>query len=305
MSLRAAMLRTYCRLGLPGSRRLLWKALSASGWEGKKTVRLKPHGYRMVLDLAQVHDRWSFLVGQYYEDLTQRLLVDLLRPGESFVDVGANIGHLTLTAAHRLGATGRVLSFEPNPMVYARLSTNIDLNALGTIVRAHNVALGATVGTLRLSVPVEGTGGATLGRLGSEYSGALASQFDVAVDTGDSRCDEITGPLVIKIDVEGFETFVVQGLAATIARNRPALIVEAWPDHLRNSGSSIEALLALAHEMGYHVYALRAGRDPRSRRTPQPLLRRVTNAGSELSDDIVWLHPDGEHMPRVAHAIEG
>ena len=299
------MLRTYCRLGLPGSRRLLWRALSSNGWEGKETARLKPHGYRMVLDLAQVHDRWSYLVGQYYEGLTQRLLLDLLRPGESFVDVGANIGHLTLTAAHRLGPTGRVLSFEPNPLVYARLSTNIDLNALGTTVKAHNLALGATRGTLRLSVPVEGTGGATLGKLGSEYSGDLASQFDVAVDTGDAHCADISGPLVVKIDVEGFETFVVQGLAATITRSRPALIVEAWPEHLRNSGSSIEALFALAHEMGYRVYALRDRSDSKSRRTPEPLLRYVLNSGSELSDDIVWLHPEGVHMQRVAHAIEG
>jgi FkbM family methyltransferase len=301
---RSALLRTYCRLDLPGSRRLLWRALSSNGWSGRETVPLEPHGFEMDLDLSQVHDRWSYLAGRYYEDLTQRLLLDLLRAGESFIDVGANIGHLTLTAAHRVGPTGHVTSFEPNPQVFERLSANIERNALGGIVNVHNLALGETEGVLRLTVPVEGTGGATLGRLGSEYSGGVANQHNVLVATGDAICHDIKGPVVIKVDVEGFEAFAIAGLASTIQRTCPALIVEAWPEHLLNAGSSIEALLALAADMGYRVYAVHDQPAGRGRRGPRPILRPILSPEQGLTDDVVWLHPDGVHTSRVAHMLE-
>jgi FkbM family methyltransferase len=260
----------------------------------------------MELDLAEVHERWSYLVGHYYESHTHQLLSDLLRPGDSFVDVGANIGHLTLTAARRVGLAGRVLSFEPNPAVCTRLRGHVAKNDLGQIVTVHNIALADRAGSLRLSVPIEGSGGATLGRLGSEYSGGVSSQHEVTVAIGDDLCQDLQSPSVIKVDVEGFEAFVIRGLSRTISRCRPALIVEAWPEHLLNAGASIDDLFGLAAEHGYCVYSIRT--EPEAgwrRRKPLTTLRRLGNAGAGLTDDILWLHPSGVHLDRVKHLVEG
>lgn len=78
-------------------------------------------------------------------------MAHFLRPGDGFVDVGANIGVYALLAASFVGQDGRVDAFEPVPIAFDRLRENVALNGLGQ-VHAHQVALGASAGTARITV---------------------------------------------------------------------------------------------------------------------------------------------------------
>jgi FkbM family methyltransferase len=148
-----------------------------------------------------------------FEDMA--LALHALRPGDLFVDVGANIGSYTILAAGVVGAT--CLSLEPVPATFSRLLDNISLNRVASLVTARNVGAGSTNGLMRMTTGLDSVNHVV-------PAGANAgSSTEVAVAT----LDALLGgrhPTFIKIDVEGFETEVVNG-ADRALRDRALLAV--------------------------------------------------------------------------------
>src|SRR6185436_6225769 len=99
-------------------------------------------------DLSEEIARDACLVG-IYEPQETWLVSRLLRPGMTAVDVGANWGYFTLLCAHLVGATGRVLSLEPDPRVFELLQENLALNDLPHVTPLP-LAAAASCGTLTL-----------------------------------------------------------------------------------------------------------------------------------------------------------
>ncbi len=95
-------------------------------------------GARIAGRTGDMIERYLYLFGQWEPALTAWLR-PRLRPGRTFVDVGANIGYFSLLAARRMGGSGRVVAVEASPETFARLRANLDRNAAGN-VRALNVA---------------------------------------------------------------------------------------------------------------------------------------------------------------------
>ena len=123
---------------------------------GTYSARGKRHGYLMKLDLRDDIDRCAFFLGRYY-DLDMQLLLDhLLKPGDTLLDVGANVGHTTLHGASLVGPSGRVISVEPQPKCCASLQEKLAMNGI-THVEVHNVGLADKEDTLTLKIPGGGT----------------------------------------------------------------------------------------------------------------------------------------------------
>jgi FkbM family methyltransferase len=152
-------------------------------------------------------DRSLYIYGAYEANLMW-LLTRLLRPGDVFIDVGANIGHLSASAAKLVGTTGKVLAIEPLRSTFEVLKRNLQVNHLTNTATA-NVALGIGDDQLEMSIPDQiGRGGASL--LG--MTGASRRDM-VTVTTFDSllRVHGIDRCRMVKIDVEGFEPKVIAG----------------------------------------------------------------------------------------------
>jgi FkbM family methyltransferase len=139
------------------------------------------------------------------------------RPNELFVDVGANIGAYTILAAGAVGSAG--IAFEPNPSTFRALEANIHLNNLGSRVKLVNAALGKNEGILRM------TDG-----LGTENRACAEDQKSGGVSVPMTTLDKILAgqnPVLLKMDVEGFETQVFSGATQTLANfSLQAMIVE-------------------------------------------------------------------------------
>jgi FkbM family methyltransferase len=150
-----------------------------------------------------------------FEDMG--FVLHFLRPDDLFVDIGANIGAYTVLAGGAVGS--HVVAFEPAPTTFQSLLSNIQLNGLANRTVAHNLALGKEEGVLQMSAG-----------LGTENcvqpTGGSADTVTVKV----SSLDRILGqsqPALLKIDVEGFETEVMRGARAALAKSSlQAMIIE-------------------------------------------------------------------------------
>jgi FkbM family methyltransferase len=161
-------------------------------------------------------------------------LADWLKPGDVFVDVGANIGAYTMWAARLTGATGRVVAIEPQPSVLARLRANMDLNP-DFNVQIFACGAGPRDGSIRLSVGSSNEGGASMAtKEGGEDSVDVAVRplLDMIEEAGLSRID------ALKIDIEGFEDQALIPFFKTSPRNLwPRLLIlergdKDWRDDL-------------------------------------------------------------------------
>jgi FkbM family methyltransferase len=173
-----------------------------------------------------------------------RRLVASLRDGDTFFDVGANIGTVTLPVA----ATGRAecLAFEPEPGNAARLAANAALNGLGnvTVIEAAVWSASGTVG-LTVAGPV-GTGGHSV--VEPDREGVT----QVPAMTIDELSAQGRPPDVVKLDAEGAELEVLRGAAATLADGAiRELFVETHPEALAERGASAGDLERILAGLGY------------------------------------------------------
>jgi FkbM family methyltransferase len=212
------------------------------------TFRLKD-GIRLTTDGTSQTGRIAYATG-VYEPAVAALIRQRLRPGDTFVDVGANIGYFSLVAARAVGATGEVLAFEPSPEVRRALADNLRLNGITNVV-VKEEALGPSHGEVTFFTgPARDTG---LGSLRRMDEGSTIRVSQIPFDEVAAGVDRIT---MVKIDVEGGESGVLEGMIRTLAARHPDIIVEVTDAFLRPLGSSARELLALLRSHGYRVWRL-------------------------------------------------
>jgi FkbM family methyltransferase len=186
----------------------------------------------------------------YWEGSVSKLLRRLLSPGDTFIDVGANIGWFTLLAAHLVGSTGRVVAFEPCPVTRRHLERNLGLNPYRHIL-VERSALSDRPGTARLLRVVPGNDGSF-----SIIGGVPAHGDSFEVSTArfdDYHQDHQLGRVkLMKVDVEGAELLVLKGMQSVLKRHRCDFIVlEATEWQLCRAGASIADFLSLFRINGY------------------------------------------------------
>lgn len=135
-----------------------------------------------------------------FEDMA--FVLHLLRPGDTFVDVGANIGSYTILASGVVGA--KSISFEPVPQTFARLQENIRLNDIDSLVTAMKIGVGDTNGVVKFTIKSD-----TVIHVATETDAS-----DTIIEAPVKHLDDVAGdlnPTLIKIDVDGYETNVIMG----------------------------------------------------------------------------------------------
>lgn len=215
-----------------GARRLI----PSARW--RDTFRL-PGGLFMSLDLG-VYPDCCMAVGLYELD-TARQIRRLLKPGGWFVDCGANIGYFTLLAAGCVGSGGRVDAFEPDPDNVVRLRGHVAGNGFESVVRVHPVALMDRPGPVDLYFP---TSARSNHGMVSVHAGFAGGEKKARVDA--ARLDDVLPgvPDLVKVDVEGAEWTVLDGMSRLLnSPSPPALIIEYNETSARVAGHEPTDLL--------------------------------------------------------------
>ena len=177
----------------------------------------------------------------------RKLIVSLLRDGDVFADVGANIGLHTVAAARVVGADGRVFAVEAAPATVDHLQRSITLSGVTANVSVLPFAAGARVERDRVMHLSSTSGHSSLFPLADEIG-----QASVAVSTLDEL---IEGPVdLVKIDVEGAELDVVLGMSRLLSNPEIAVIVEFAPSHLVRAGTQLRDWTELITRNGFEIF---------------------------------------------------
>lgn len=207
-----------------------------------------------LMPAGDVHER-ELYQARTYEPGTLALMDAILRPGDVVVDVGANLGLVTLHAAQRVGPLGRVLALEPHPVMFQRLEQNIALNDFAN-VRAVNVAAGAERDRRPIfDVPSVNIGRASL--ISPKTPHILAGMVDV--QPLDDIARELLSIRFLKIDVEGFERDVVAGAREILAR-LPIVCMEvsAAVDHTGDPLAAHDAIMTSGQYRAFNFSGTKA-----------------------------------------------
>lgn len=235
----------------------------ARGVAGKgSTLTVARGGVRWELDLTEGIDFAIYLLGGF-ERSTGRALRDLVRPGDTVFDIGANIGAHTLPVAWRAGKSGRVFAFEPTDYAFGKLKKNISLNPqLEGIISAHQTMLADDPHTpvregIYSSWPLRAGG-----TVHPKHRGRLETTHGASTDTIDAFATRLgIGRLdMIKIDVDGNEYPVLHGGVETLRRLRPKLLMEVSPYVHGELGNSFASLIELLRSIGYSLEEVGNGR---------------------------------------------
>jgi FkbM family methyltransferase len=174
----------------------------------------------------------------------------LLEPGDIALDIGANLGFLSLFMAKIVGAHGIVHAFEPNPVLCHILERTFARNQDSNI-RLHPVALGASPGEMELRVPRDNLGAASLVRQKSDLADAHAVRV-VRLDDLAAQ-ESIARASFVKLDVEGFELEVLKGAKNFFSNSRPSILFES---NDRPAGHETAPVMKWLHEHGYRFIVI-------------------------------------------------
>lgn len=220
----------------------------------RRVVRSR-FGAQFAVDTQDLIQRYLYLFGVWEPQMT-RWLRSRLRPGDTFIDIGANIGYYSVLTSGLVGDEGQVVAIEASPDFRRKLLQQVQLNECGN-VRAVNAAVSDSPKTLTFVL-------ASSANMGANsivpYDGPAESSFEIEARPLPEllESDEIARARVIKIDVEGAEGPVVRGMVPILDRLRPdaEITVEVTPDRMAQLGDSAEELLTTMRDHGFNVYRL-------------------------------------------------
>ena len=176
---------------------------------------------------------------RFHEPTDTIFLINYLDNTDHFIDIGANVGHFTLIAAKI--AQCKVTAIEPVPATFARLVKNVELNEIENSVNCLNIGLAEETGILRFSDSFH-----TTNKVISEGSGGV----EIEVKKLDDLCEN-AHPTVLKIDVEGYEYFLLKGALKTLALDSLNVIIIELNESSKTYGVDEEMIIDLLIEKSF------------------------------------------------------
>jgi FkbM family methyltransferase len=215
-----------------------------------------------------------------------------IRSGDIVLDIGANFGHHTVVFSELTGPTGHVIGFEPQSVMFRLLNANLVVNNIrNATVRQY--AVGNSPGVLTM-FPIDYQDQLNFGSLGINTSCSGDATFQLGEQVEVVRLDDVLASLVpttaprvdfVKIDVQAYELFVLQGAFESIKSYKPILFLEIAPLWMQRAGYNFSEIYNLLHGLGYTISHPRMA-DFRFNEIPE------WDGSRDLEWDILAVHPD-------------
>lgn len=207
-------------------------------------------------------------INLYKDSVLSRLIYDgfekeetdyvksVLKNGDIFIDVGTNIGLFSLIASKMVGDKGKIICFEPSPSTFSRLIENVQLNDFINI-DLRNIGLSDAIEEMTFYVSENGYD--AWNSFAPSQDNKLGSSIVVPVSTLDIELKEIDKSKIklIKIDVEGWEKFVLYGGKDFFVKFSPIVMVEFTEENTFNAGYHVHEIYDIMKDFGYVWYTIK------------------------------------------------
>ncbi|HYP39565.1 MAG TPA: FkbM family methyltransferase [Chloroflexia bacterium] len=214
-----------------------------------KPASIRVKGFKLFLDPDDKVMSHYLLEDGRWEPLETGIVESELKEGDVVLDIGANIGYYTILAARRVGPSGRVFAFEPDPRNFSLLQKNLRTNGC-TNVHVARKAVSDFTGTIRLYLDKLNKGDHAIYDVGGRQS------IEVGAVRLDDYFSNYGGKIdLIKIDVQGAEGKVLRGMHGLLERNKQVrIITEFWPHRLAECGTPSEEFVGTLTAHGFTLY---------------------------------------------------
>lgn len=175
------------------------------------------------------------------------LCKSLIKPGDTVIDIGANIGFYSKIFSGIVGSTGKVYSFEPDKINFNRFEKNV---LACKNVKGYNKAIADATKTITLY---------TSPMLNVDHKTFKVNDYDTAVDIDAISIDDFVGDKFkvdfIKMDIQGFEVTAIKGMQKTLQNNKNILLLtEVWPYGLNQAGTSAQQFADTVSSLGLSLF---------------------------------------------------
>ena len=261
----------------------------------KCSVTIKTlYGFHMIIDPVNDNgvEKCLYYTGTY-EKGTLFVIKHLLREGDTFVDVGANIGLMSVFAASIVKDSGKIIAFEPNPDTMEILLSNIALNELSNI-ETTGYALGSKPGEGKIYDRMDvNRGGASLIKPENE-----GKSYDINITTLSAYFNQNQHIQLIKIDIEGYELEALKGAMDLLDGGSPPMLIVEYSESRENThGYNTDELYEfLINRTPYRLFKSKGGKEKVSR------LVEVTARNELPHHDNIYCFTD-QHMQQIPGKI--
>ena len=277
--------RTLVRYGVSdSSRHFLWNSVcSRLVWRSHPFVSRTRYGFRFAGNSRDLVARYVYYFGVWEPGISE-WICSLPLAGRTVIDVGASLGWYSLLGAERVGPAGRVVSIEASPICFAGLKRNVSLNGFGRI-RPINVAAWNEEAELDLFPgPDVNSGVTTVVASYKEFESHPGAEYKPGIKVKASplfrllQPDEVAGAGLVKIDVEGAEPEVIEGLLPLLPRfpQDVQFLLEVTPVTLRRCNRTLDDFLSAFTRQGFRPYTIENEYSPEfyldalARKVPRP-----------------------------------
>lgn len=214
---------------------------------GPRYTLTEVDGIRTVVDLKDLQGVSKELLKKgRFEDFARGLAKDWIAADSSVIDIGANIGFWSIECSKF--TRGKIFAFEPDPENLKLLRANLDLNHRVNVSVVPK-ACGAQRAVLKLYRSKSNAGDHQLYQTSEKREGV-----QVEVCSIDEEIGVLKDLSFVKIDVQGFEHFALQGMEHNLRANQNVTILcEFWPDGMRQAGSQPDAFLDWMEQLGFRM----------------------------------------------------
>jgi FkbM family methyltransferase len=201
----------------------------------------------------------SKIIYDGFEQEELNFVKSILKSGDIFIDIGANVGLFSLIASQCVDKEGQVIAFEPAPTTFNRLLENQELNNIKNI-DARNIGLSEELGELFFYI--SDTGFDAWNSFAPSADNKLQKQIAVNVSYLDHELDHVDKAKIklVKIDVEGWEKYVLKGGENFFKNFSPIVMVEFTDENTFNAGYSVHEIYDIMVLYGYEWYTFKNGK---------------------------------------------
>ncbi len=204
-----------------------------------RAVAVTYFGARILLDTRNMQHMRLITHGCFEKGVSWAIDQNI-HEGQTMIDVGANLGFFTLLGCQKVGPRGKVIAFEPNPVIFEMMRTSVFSNSFLKRCDCHNVAAFNEEGEMEFTWGTHDHGG---GRL---ITPDLRRMSDNKAKVATAKLDDLVDPAdypisLIKIDTEGAEPYVLEGAQNILNNNPDCTVICEWvPNFIRDRSYSID-----------------------------------------------------------------